>query len=58
MFDDCLYVAVGGVFAFNDLYLSSATVYRVFNQFTLCVENESNRPNEVQLVLFGFMLWV
>ncbi len=31
VFDDCLNVAVGRVFAFEDLYLSSATVCGVFN---------------------------
>ena len=29
--DDCLYVAVGGVFAFYDLYLSSSAICGVFD---------------------------
>ncbi len=58
MIDDCLYVAVGGVFAFDDLNLPLATVCEVFNEFALCVEGVSNRPDEVWFIVFGFMLWV
>ena len=52
MVDDCLYVAVGGVFSFNDLNLPLATVCRVFDNFALCVEGVSNRPNEARFVVF------
>ena len=55
MVDNCLYVAVGGVFAFNDLNLPLATVCEFFNQFALCVEGVSNRPDEVRFLVFGFM---
>ena len=59
MVDDCLYVAVGGVFAFNDLNLPLAiTVCEVFNLFALCVEGLSNRMDEVRFVVFGCMVLV
>ena len=57
VFDDCLYVTVGGVFAFDDLDPPSATICEVFNEFLLCVEVVSDRPDEVWFVVFGFMLW-
>ena len=58
MVDDCLHVAVGGVFAFKILNLPLATVCEVFDKFALCVEGVSNRPDEVRFVVSGFMLWV
>ena len=58
MVDNCLYVAIGRVFVFDDLDLSLATICEVFNEFALCVQDVSNRPDEVRLVMFGFMLWV
>jgi len=56
--DNCLYDAVGGVFAFDDLNLPLATICQVFNKSPLCVEGVPDRPDEVWFVLFGFMLWV
>ncbi len=56
MIDNCLDIAIGGVFAFDDLNLSFSTVCKVFNWFALCVEGISNLPDEVRLVVFGFML--
>jgi hypothetical protein len=53
----CLYVAVGGVFAFVDLDLPSATVCEVFNECPLCVEGVLDRLDEVWFVMFGFMMW-
>ncbi len=58
MVNDCLYVDIGGVFAFNDLDLSLATICGVFNEFALRVESVPNRTGEVWFVMFGFMLWV
>ena len=55
---NCLYVAVGGVFAFDDLNLSMSAVCEVFNWFVLRVKGEANRPDEVWLVVFEFMLRV
>jgi hypothetical protein len=37
MVNNYLYVFVGGVFAFNDLYLTLALVRAVFNTSPLCV---------------------
>ena len=37
MVNNYLYVSVGGVFAFNDLYLTLALVREVFNTSPLCV---------------------
>ena len=53
--DNCLNVAIGGVFAFDDLNVSLTTIDEVFNEFALCVKGVSNRPDEVRLVMFGFM---
>ena len=58
MVDNCLYVVIGGVFAFDDLDLSLATICEVFNELALCVKGVPNRPNEVRFVMFGFILWV
>ena len=58
MVDDCLYVAIGGVFAFNDLDLSLATICEVFDEFALFVKGVSNSSDEVRFVVFGFMMWV
>ena len=58
MINDCLYVAVSGVFAFNDFNLPLAIVCVVFNEFALGVEGSSNRLDEVCFMVFGFMLWV
>ena len=58
MIDDCLHIAVRGVFAFDDLDLLSAMVCEFFNRFPLCDEGVPVRPDEVWLVMFGFMLWV
>ena len=57
MVDNCLYVAIGGVFALNDLDLSLATICGVFNEFGLRVKDVLNRPDEVWSVVFGFILW-
>jgi len=54
--DNCLYFAVGGVFAFDDLDLSLATIYKdckVFNEFPLCVKGVSDYPDEVQFLMSG-----
>jgi hypothetical protein len=56
--DNCLYVAIGGVFAFDDFNLPLATISEVFNKFALCVESVPNRPDEDRFVMFGFMLWL
>ncbi len=58
MINDCLYVAVSGVFAFNDFNLPLAIVCVVFNEFALGVEGASNRLDEVCFMVFGFMLWL
>ena len=58
MVDDYLYVAIGGVFAFDDLDLSLATICEVFNEFALCAEGAPNRPDDVRFVMFGLVLWV
>ena len=58
MIHDCLYVAVGGLFAFDDLDMSSATTCEVFNEFPVCVEGVPGSRDEVWFVLFEFMLWV
>ncbi len=58
MVDDCLYVAIGGVFAFDDLNLYLAIICEVFNEFALRVKGVPNRPGEVRFVVFGFILWV
>ncbi len=56
--ENYLYVAINGVFAFNVLNLSLATICEVFYEFALCVEGETHRSYEVWFVVFGFMLWV
>ena len=48
MVNDSLYVFVGGVFSFNDVYLSLASVREVFNDFTLCVESMFDRTDTGQ----------
>jgi len=53
-----MYIAVGGLFAFDDLNLYSSAICELFKQFALRVEGESDRPNEIWLVVFGFMLQV
>ena len=53
-----LYAAVGGVSAFEDLDLPSATIREVCNEFPLCDESVPDRPDKVWFVVFGFMLWV
>ena len=53
-----MYVAVGGVFAFDYLNLSLSAVCEVFYQFALRVEGEANRPDEVWFVVFWFVLQV
>ena len=58
MIDNCLYVAVGGLYAFDYLDLPSATICEVFNKFPLFIEGVSDRPDKVCFVMFGFMLWV
>ncbi len=58
MVNYCLYVVIGGVFAFDYLILSLATICEVFNEFALCVEGVPNRPDEVRFVMFGSMLWM
>ncbi len=58
MVDDCLYVAIGGVFAFDDLDLSLAMICEVFNEFALRVKGVPNRPDEAWFVVFGFILRV
>ena len=58
MVDDCLYAAIGGVFAFDDLDLTLATVCEVFNELALCVKAVPNRPDEVRFVMFGLIVWV
>ena len=55
MADNCLYVVVGGVFAFNDSDLSLASICEVFNEFPMCVEGVPDRPDEVRCVMFGRM---
>ena len=57
MIDDCLYVAVDGVFAFDYLDLLSATIREAFNDFLLCLEGVPDHPDEVWFVMFGFVLW-
>ena len=58
MDDDCFYVAISGVFAFDDLDLSLAMIWEVFNEFALRVKGVPNVPGEVWFVVFGFILWV
>ena len=55
---DCLYVAIGGVFPFDDLDMSLATICEVVDKFDLCVKGVPNRSDEVWFVIFGFMLLV
>ena len=57
MVDDCLYVAIGEVFPFDDLDLSLATICEVFDKFALCVKGDPSGSDEVRFVMFGFMLW-
>jgi len=56
--DKCFYIAVGGIFVFDDLDLPLTTICEVFNEFSLCVEGEPDRPDQVRFVVFGFMLRV
>ncbi len=56
MFDACLYVTVGGIFALYYLDLPSATIREVFDEFPLCVEGVSDRPDEVRFVVFSLVL--
>ena len=53
-----MYVAVGGVFVLDDLYLPLATICEIFNESPLYVEDVPDRPDEVRFVMSGFMLWV
>ena len=55
--NDCLYVAVGGVFEFDYLDLPSATACEVFNDCPLCVEGVPDRLDEVWFVMFRLMVW-
>ena len=50
-----MYIAVGGLFAFDDLNLYSSAICELFKQFALRVEGESDRPSEFRLVVSGFM---
>ena len=50
MVDKCLYVAIGGVFAFDDLDLYLATICEVSNEFALCVKGVPNRSDEVRFI--------
>jgi hypothetical protein len=43
--NDFLLVSIGGVFAFNELDLSLASIREVFNKFSLCVESVSYRTD-------------
>ena len=54
--DNCLDVAIGGLFAFYNLNLSLSTVCEVFNSFALCVESVSNRADGIRFVVLGFVL--
>ena len=54
MIDDCLYVAVGEVLAFNYLDVSLAAICELFDEFPLCFEVVSGSLDEVRLV----MSWV
>ena len=56
--DNCLYVAVGGGFEFDDLDMPLATICEILNEFSLSVKGIPDRPDEVQFMMFGFMLWV
>jgi hypothetical protein len=56
--NNCLYVAIGGVFAFDDLNLSLATTCEVFDEFDLSVEGVPSRSDKVRFMVFGFMAWV
>ena len=58
MVDHYFHVAVGGLFAFDDLNFALATICEVFNEFSLCVEGAPDRPDEVWFVVLGFMLWL
>ena len=58
MINNCLDVAVGRVFAFDDLDLSLATIGEVLNLFSLFVEGISDCSDEAWFVMFRFMLWV
>ncbi len=55
---NCLDVAIDGVFAFDDLYLSFATAGEVLNYFTLFVDFIPDCEDEVWFVVFGLVLWV
>ena len=55
---NCLCVAIGGVFVFDNLGLSLATICEVFNEFALRVKSVPDRPDEPWFVVFGFILWV
>ena len=48
MIDNCLYVAVGGIFAFIDLVMPLATICEILNEFPSCVEGVHDRPDEVR----------
>ena len=58
MVNDCSYVAISGVFAFDDLNLSLAMLWEVFNEFALRVKGVPNLLDEVWFVVFGFILRV
>jgi hypothetical protein len=58
MVDDCLYIVISGVFAFEDLDLSLAAICEVLNEFALRVKGEPNRPDEVWFVVLGYRLRV
>ena len=45
---DLLSVPISGVFAFDELELSSSLVGRVFDEFAVEPKRVSNRPNEVR----------
>ena len=58
MVDDCLYVAISGVIAFDYLDLSFATISEVFHEFALRVKGVPNCADEVWFVVFGFIMRV
>ncbi len=58
MINNCLDVAIGRLFAFDDLDLSLATISEVLNLFPMFVEGVPDCTDEFRFMVFGFALWM
>jgi len=58
MVDYYLYVVIGGVFVFNYLDLSLATICGGFYEFALRIKGVPGLTDEVWFAVLGFILWV